>query len=125
MNNPLSNVVQIIGFCSKDVLIVQKLSWFVDVTRLFYCMNNSDLTWAVENNILRAAEVHGALIGNDLSDFGDRGRPGTSYTLHGVYKVKLSVREAGPLAMSLQLLLRQALALGFQKQGKREKPSRK
>lgn len=123
MNNPLSNVVQIIGFCSKDVLIVQKLSWFVDVTRLFCCMNNSDLTCAVENNILRAAEVHGALIGNDLPDFGDRGRPGTSYTLHGVYKVKLSVRGAGPFAMSLQLLLRQALCC--QKQGKRKKPSRK
>lgn len=79
----------------------------------------------MENNILRVAEVHGALIGNDLPDFGDRGRPGTFYTLHGVYKVKQSVRGAVPLDMSLQLLSRQALALGFRKQGKKEKPSRK
>lgn len=81
----------------------------------------------MEYNISRAAEglQRAALIENDLPDFGDREGPGTSSTLHEMYKVKLSVRGAVPLAMSLQLLSRQALALGCQKQGKREKPSRK
>lgn len=47
------------------------LRWFVDITRLFDCMNDSDLTSAVQHNILRAAQVHGTLIGNDLPDFGN------------------------------------------------------